>query len=95
MKAMTAVVLVLLAGCAGSGTGGSPDEQERKMTGLLQKFDLWDDNGDGFLTEQEIADGLKAHGLRIDSTPAEVVAFYDRDGDKRISMSEAQAPLNL
>ena len=63
------------------------------MAGLLQKFDLWDLNGDGYLTEKEIADGLQAHGVKISETPAEIVDFYDRNGDRRISMKEAQGAL--
>ena len=63
------------------------------MVGLLQKFDLWDLNGDGFLTEKEIADGLSSHQVQIPETPAEIMDFYDRNGDRRISLREAEGAL--
>ena len=93
MKAMIVFASVLLVSCAGSGPGGSGENQQRKMAGLLQKFDLWDLNGDGYLTEKEISDGLSAHQVQIPETPAEIMSHYDRNGDRKISMSEAQGAL--
>ena len=56
------------------------------MIGLLEKFDRWDENGDGYLTEAELVrtEELTGH------PPAKVIAFYDTDGDGRISLKEAQ-----
>ena len=56
------------------------------MIGLLQKFDRWDENGDGYLTEDELVKTKQLTG----HTPAAVIAFYDTDGDGRISLKEAQ-----
>lgn len=93
MKAMVVLASVLLASCAGSGSPGSTDDQQRKKIGLLQKFDLWDYNGDGQLTEKELQDGVTAHNVQIAETPAEIIAYYDQNGDGKISMSEAQKGL--
>ena len=57
------------------------------MLGLLEKFDRWDDNGDGELDAAELAAGLAGS----DHQPANVIAFYDTDGNRRISLREAQA----
>lgn len=59
------------------------------MVGLLQKFDLWDENGDGYLTETELVKTKQAG-----REPSKVIAFYDKDGDKRISLKEAQSGLS-
>lgn len=64
------------------------------MIGLLQKFDRWDDDGDGFLDEAELTDGinsLKGKPQQVSYTAADVIDFYDTNHDKKISMMEAQA----
>ena len=33
---------------------------ERQMLGLLEKFDRWDDNGDGELDAEEINEGIQS-----------------------------------
>lgn len=60
------------------------------MIGFLEKFDRWDENGDGFLTKPELGktEPLTGH------PPAKVIAFYDTDGDGRISFKEAQTGLS-
>ena len=57
------------------------------MIGLLQKFDRWDYNGDGYLTASELKPAQKASGHK----PAEILEFYDTNKDGRISLREAQA----
>lgn len=57
------------------------------MIGLLQKFDRWDDNGDGELDRDELAAGLEGSG----HDPDRVIDFYDTNGNRRISLREAQA----
>ncbi|MCX6877198.1 MAG: EF-hand domain-containing protein [Verrucomicrobia bacterium] len=80
-----------LFGCAPAPE--KPAARQRQMYGLVQKFDRFDQNGDGYLTRQEIAAGLKEAGtLRL--SPAEldqVMTSYDTNGDRRISQREAQA----
>jgi hypothetical protein len=83
------LIPALLAGACASGPGPvvPESETERKMIGLLQKFDLWDDNGDGELDREELAAGLKGSG----HDPDRVIDFYDTNGNRRISLREAQA----
>lgn len=57
------------------------------MIGLLEKFDRWDDNGDGELDRNELAIGLEGSG----HDPDRVIDFYDTNGNRRISLREAQA----
>ena len=64
------------------------------MIGLLQKFDRWDDNGDGYLDSRELSAGiatLKGKPQQVTYTAAEVIDFYDTNKDKKVSMMEAQA----
>ncbi len=59
---------------------------ERKMLGLLEKFDRWDENGDGYLTANELHEAE-----RIGNVPIEkIMKFYDTNGDQKISHGEAQ-----
>lgn len=62
---------------------------QRQMIGLLQKFDLWDEDGSGELDEAEISAGLK--GKDAPYTAREVIEFYDTNGNGKISLQEAQA----
>ena len=86
---MTRLLLpALLCGACSAGLGPVVPETpvERKMLGLLEKFDRWDDNGDGLLDERELAMALEGSGHQ----PAHVIDFYDANGDRRISLREAQ-----
>lgn len=82
--------LPLLFACASCATGPGPitptTRVERQMVGLLQKFDRWDYNGDGYLTAPELKQAQKISGR----TPAKIIEFYDTNHDQRISLSEAQ-----
>jgi Ca2+-binding EF-hand superfamily protein len=60
------------------------------MLGLLQKFDLWEENGDGHLTAAELGKAEPITGY----PPEKIVAFYDKDSDARISLKEAQDGLS-
>lgn len=74
--------------CSQVPVPASPESQvERKMIGLMQKFDLWDDNGDGQLDEAELAIGLEG----MEHKPAAVIDFYDTNRNGKISLREAQA----
>jgi len=80
----------MLFGCA--PVPEAPSARQRQMIGLVQKFDRFDHNGDGFLTRKELTDGLRAEGT-LSLTPAEldrVMAAYDINHDRRISHREAQ-----
>ncbi|MBJ7255800.1 MAG: EF-hand domain-containing protein [Akkermansiaceae bacterium] len=66
---------------------------ERQMLGLLEKFDRWDDNGDGELDAEEINEGiqsLKGKPQQVSYTAPQVIKFYDTDHSGTISLREAQ-----
>lgn len=83
------LVPTLWCGACTSGLGPVVPETavERQMIGLLEKFDRWDDNGDGELDHNELAMGLEG----TDFKPERIIDFYDTDGNGRISLREAQA----
>ncbi len=78
---------LLLACHPGIGPVTPQNSTERKMIGLLEKFDRWDENGDGNLNKRELAPAQKFTKL----TPTEIIAFYDTGKDGKISLPEAQA----
>lgn len=92
---LPAITTFLLAACASSTGSAVPEtKSERQMLGLMEKFDRWDYNGNGLLSIKEIHDGLnslKGTSRAVKFTAAEVVEFYDRNGDKSVSLREAQA----
>lgn len=83
------LIPTILCSACSSGLGPVVPETavERQMIGLLEKFDRWDDNGDGELDRKELAAGLQG----TDFKPDRVIDFYDTDGNRRISLREAQA----
>jgi hypothetical protein len=88
MKFLKLSPIFLLMACnPGIGPVVPQNHVERKMIGLLEKFDRWDENGDGTLDKRELAPAQKLSGL----TPAEIIDFYDTDKDVKISLREAQA----
>ena len=80
-------MILALASCAKGPDPIVPETKvERQMIGLLQKFDLWDYDGDGNLTASELKPAVKASGQ-----PAEkIIGFYDTGHDGKISLKEAQ-----
>ncbi len=87
MKLLTLPLLFALASCSsGPGPITPKTKVERQMVGLLQKFDRWDDNGDGYLTAPELKQASK-----ISHQPtAKITGFYDTNHDGKISLQEAQ-----
>lgn len=81
MKCITLFTLCALVACA-----PSPGPIKRQMVGLLEKFDRWDFNGDGFLSESELKEAEKLSSF----TAKEIVEFYDVGGDGKVSLKEAQ-----
>lgn len=84
MKHFAILPLAALAACA-----TQPDPVKRQMIGLLEKFDRWDYNGDGQLSESELKEAEELSG----KPAAEIIRFYDTDGNRRISLTEAQAAI--
>ena len=56
------------------------------MVGLLEKFDRWDENGDGYLTASELKQASKISH----QPPAKILEFYDTNHDNKVSLQEAQ-----
>ena len=87
MKRISTLALVALSACSPSiGSVVPITPVERKMIGLLQKFDRWDDDGNGQLDRQELAEGLAGSG----HSPEAVMEFYDANRDGKTSLKEAQ-----
>jgi hypothetical protein len=79
---------LLLAACSsGPGPVVPRTAVERKMIGLMEKFDRWDDDGDGELDRAELTAGLQGTEHTADS----VISFYDTNRNGRVSLREAQA----
>ena len=93
MKALTALAAILLVSCAGNGPGRSGANDRFQDIAILQKFDLWDYNGDGYLSEKEVTDGVKDRDSQIAEPPVEIIKHFDRNGDGRISLAEAEGRL--
>ena len=62
------------------------------MYGLLQKFDRFDYDGDGYLTRGELKEGVReSSSLQLsDAELDQVMRAYDANRDRRISHHEAQ-----
>ncbi len=91
MKFLSLPFLVICGSCSSAPGPIVPTTPvERQMIGLLEKFDRWDENGDGYLSQAELVKTKQLTGHK----PAEVIAFYDTNGDGKISLKEAQKGLN-
>lgn len=69
-----------------------PPPTHRKMFGLVEKFDRFDDNGDGQLTRRELEDGVETVGT-VTLTKEQfdrVMVVYDTNKNGRISLHEAK-----
>jgi len=86
---------IFLAACSsGPGPVVPQTKVEKQMIGLMEKFDRWDDDGDGYLSANEIQhgiDSLKGKPQQVNYTAAGVLDFYDTNKDGKISLREAQA----
>jgi Ca2+-binding EF-hand superfamily protein len=85
MKHFAILTFAALAACA-----TQPGPVKRQMIGLLEKFDRWDYNGDGQLSESELKEAEELSGMPA----AEIIRFYDTSGNQRISLAEAQAGMS-
>jgi len=74
-----------------SGTNDVPPIH-RKMFGLVEKFDRFDLDGDGYLTRQELENGVDSMGPdRLTKNQYDrVMLVYDTNGDKKVSLTEAK-----
>lgn len=86
-KLLSVPVFFAVVSCSsGPGPVTPVTRVERQMIGLLQKFDRWDENGDGYLSAKELKQAEKISG----HTPSEIIEFYDINKDGKISLREAQ-----
>jgi hypothetical protein len=94
-KLLIVPLVFSLATCAsGPGPVTPKDRTERQMLGLLEKFDRWDDDGNGELTAKEVDHGInrfKDTPMKVNYTGKQVVDFYDTDHNGTVSLREAQA----
>ena len=56
------------------------------MIGLTEKFDRWDENGNGQLSLSELRQAEQISGIPA----AKIIDFYDANGDGMISLRESQ-----
>lgn len=88
MKLLNLTVLLAVISCSsGPGPVTPKTRTQRQMIGLLEKFDRWDTNGDGYLTAVELKPAQKSAGI----ASQEIIDFYDANKDGKISLREAQA----
>ncbi|RYD85601.1 MAG: EF-hand domain-containing protein [Verrucomicrobiaceae bacterium] len=90
-----ALALFSIVACSpGPGDAVPETRTEKQMLGLMEKFDRWDHNGDGELSAKEIRAGIagvQGTDKAVTYKAADVVKYYDKDGDKKVSLREAQA----
>ena len=95
MKLFLAALPLLLVSCGTPNNVVPENAQERRLFGLLAKFDRFDYDGDGSLTKKEVRLGVKESGVKgITETNIEN-AFIRCDGNQngKISFGEAQATM--
>lgn len=95
----SAMILVgLLPACVPQSAATKKQEsRQRKMFGLVEKFDRFDYNGDGYLTRTELNELIKVQKVP-DMTPEKLdkaMRAYDTNNDNRISLVEAQKGAHL
>ncbi len=95
MKLSMVPLIFSVAACVSDPGPVTPENRtERQMLGLLEKFDRWDDDGDGELTAKEVDHGInrfKGTPMKVNYTGKQVVGFYDTDHSGAVSLREAQA----
>lgn len=95
MKVLLPVLPLLLISCGTPDNVVPENAQERRLFGLLEKFDRFDYNGDGSLTKKEVRQGIKESGVH-GVTEANITSGFlrcDTNKDGKISFAEAQAAM--
>ena len=95
MKLLLAALPLLLVSCGTPDNVVPENAQERRLFGLLEKFDRFDYNGDGSLTKKEVRLGVKESGVQ-GVTEANIQHGFERcdtNRDGKISFAEAQAAM--
>lgn len=95
MKLLKLLLILTITSCSsGPGPVTPENRTERQMLGLLEKFDRWDDDGDGELTVKEVDQGInrfKGTPMKVNYTGKQVIDFYDTNRSGTVSLREAQA----
>jgi hypothetical protein len=87
MKLLPIFTTLTLISCSTAPGPVEPKSKvERQMIGLLEKFDRWDENGDGQLVASELKQAKQLSG----HPPDEIIDFYDTNRNRGISLQEAQ-----
>jgi Ca2+-binding EF-hand superfamily protein len=82
---------VVAAVVACGPTPDSPQARQLQRFGLLEKFDRFDENGDGYLNRRELEAGARQVGVHFTAAEMDqIMIAYDRNRDGRISLHEAQ-----
>ncbi|MEI7929691.1 MAG: EF-hand domain-containing protein [Verrucomicrobiales bacterium] len=92
---VSALPLLLLASCGTPDNVVPENAQERRLFGLLEKFDRFDYDGNGSLTKKEVRQGVKESGVH-GVTEANIQHGFERcdtNRDGKISFAEAQAAM--
>lgn len=92
---ITAIAAYPFISCSSGSHSSIPETRsEKQMLGLIEKFDRWDHDGNGQLSAREIDAGvatLKGTSREVTFNAADVISHYDRNGDRTVSLREAQA----
>ena len=90
MRHLRLFPLLFLPACGSTGSQPSRDDARHMMTGFEQKFDLFDLDGDGYVSRSELTEGLRSTGNDQVSAEdiARIMTFYDSNRDGRISLTE-------
>jgi hypothetical protein len=84
MKFAPLFLSAVLAACTQPGPVVPKTKVEKQMISLLQKFDLYDTDGNGQLDEKELSQNTTGHPAK------EIIDFYDLDNNRTVSLREAQ-----
>jgi hypothetical protein len=85
MKMMMVLVAVVVSACA-----PGPGPVNRKMIGLIEKFDRWDYDGSSRLSAKELKEAEELSGYSAE----QIIDFYDTNRDGQISLREAENGLS-
>lgn len=80
-----------MVSCATNSNNAPPIH--RKMLLLVENFDRYDENGDGFLSRRELEKAVDAMGSdRLTKEQYDrAMRVYDTNGDNKVSRAEATA----
>ncbi len=92
MKTIIMILPCLIISCGVPNNIVPRNAHERRLFGLLQKFDRFDYDGNGKLTKAEVRLGIKESKVKgvTEKNITRTFTNYDDDRDGSISFGEAQ-----